>query len=579
MKLIEALEIVRKETPAEARAFRVSLVCGFTPAHLQTFLHANLKQVLPDRNVAISAGLYGDFWGTLQNAHVQNPDAIVVAMEWSDLDPRLGLRSLGSWAPDVFDDILRGVRARVLQFKEISQGKTLHIPIAISGPTLPLPPVSFAAGWSASEFELSLRVELSSLLLHANRSKNIRIMNAQRLDQLSPLANRLDVKSELASGFPYKIPHASVVAELLSLLTQPPSPKKGLITDLDDTVWSGILGEVGAPGLTWALENNSHMHGVYQKLLNALAETGALIAAASKNDIKLVQEALRREDLILRSENVFPVEAHWGPKSESLARILKTWNIGTNAVVFIDDSPMELAEVKAAYPEVECILFPKDDPQAIEGLLHRLRDLFGKNALSEEDALRGESIRRAHETDAATIAHGSVSEEFLKQADAEISLDFSKQPLDPRALELVNKTNQFNLNGRRYTEKEWQDFVGNSSSILSVVSYRDKYGPLGKIAVLSGHLNNHSLRVDTWVMSCRAFSRRIEYKCLEELFLRFHLEDIILDFTATAKNGPTCEFLETLLGTEPLPQCRISRKVFFERRLESFHRVREPKNG
>jgi FkbH-like protein len=407
------------------------------------------------------------------------------------------------------------------------------------------------------------------------------VVNLQKLDQLSPLANRFDVKSELISGFPYRVPHASIVASLLSRLVQPPVPKKGLITDLDDTIWSGILGEVGMHGVSWDLEHNSHMHAVYQRFLHALSEAGVLIAVASKNEAKLAEEALLRTDMILPRNAVFPLEAHWGPKSDSVGRILKTWNIGEDAVVFVDDSPMELAEVKSAYPQVECLMFQNEDPQAIDELMYRLRDLFGKSALSEEDAIRRESIRQTFTSDGdrEMAGHGQVSEEFLRQAGAELTLSFSKEPLEPRALELVNKTNQFNLNGRRYADKEWREFLRDPEALLLVVSYKDKYGPLGKIAVLAGRISGHSLTVEVWVMSCRAFSRRIEHRCLEELFERFHLEELIFNFAGTQKNGPIREFLAEILGEEPGLQCRIPRHLFTAQRPDTFHRVMEHTNG
>src|ERR1700722_10559461 len=99
MKLIEALEIVRKDTAEGAKPFRVSLVCSFTPAHLQTFLHANLKLALPDRHIVIKPGLYGNFWGSMGAIEKDNPDAPVLVLEWRDLDPRLGLRRLRDWSP------------------------------------------------------------------------------------------------------------------------------------------------------------------------------------------------------------------------------------------------------------------------------------------------------------------------------------------------------------------------------------------------------------------------------------------------------------------------------------------------
>ena len=579
MKLIEALEIVRKDVPESAKAFRVSLACSFTPAHFQTLLHANLKLVLPGSHIVVSPGLYGDFWGNLARITQENPDAAVLVMEWSDLDPRLGLRSLGSWEPSTLADILKGARARSAQFQQSIQMLSKTVPLAVCFPTLPLPPVSFEPPWRAGAFDLALRAEVSTMSLLAAHTRNVGVVNPQYLDQFSPLASRFDLKSELASGFPYKLLHASVLASLLAHVVQPPTPKKGLITDLDDTIWSGILGEVGLEGVSWDIEHHSHMHAVYQKMLHSLSEAGVLVGVASKNDAKFVEEAFLRSDIILPRKSVFPVEAHWGPKSDSVRKIVKTWNIGADAVVFIDDSPMELAEVKAAHPQVECLLFPKDDPQAIDALLYRLRELFGKSALSEEDVIRRDSIRRAYSADGEGTDHGEVSGDFLRDAGAELTLSFSKDPLDPRALELINKTNQFNLNGRRYAEKEWQDFVKDPATLLLVVSYRDKYGPLGKIAVLTGRLSERILSADIWVMSCRAFSRRIEHRCLEELFERFPVDEIVFDYVATPKNGPVRDFLMEILGTAPASPSRMSRARFAAQRRDTFHQVLELTNG
>jgi|SRR5580658_6988638 FkbH-like protein len=578
MKLIEALNILREEQPQDTQAFRLSLVCGFTPLHLATFLNAQLRLLLSGRRVELlSAGLYGDFLGNLEKAGESEADAIV--MEWGDLDSRLGIRGLGSWAPKNLDDVIRNVRAQASKVRQAIEANSANKCVAVSLPTLPLPPVSFAPGWQASAFDLELRACISSLALELARVANVRIINPERLDRLSPLSERLDIKSELVSGFPYKLPHASTVAELLSRLVVPATPKKGLITDLDDTLWDGILGEVGTQGISWDLDHHSHMHGAYQRLLHAFAEAGVLIGVASKNDSAEVAKALERQDLILPASALFPVEAHWHPKSESVSRIIKAWNVGADSVVFIDDSPMELAEVKAVHPEVECILFPKDDPREIDDLFRGLRDLFGKSALSEEDAIRRESLRRAPAETLTDANHNGGGEEFLRQADAELTLSFSKDPVDPRALELINKTNQFNLNGKRHTESSWQHLLCEPDTILLVAAYRDKYGPLGKIAVLAGRKTKAKIQIDTWVMSCRAFSRRVEHRCIEELFDRFDVKEIEFDFQSTPKNGPVREFLAAMLGETPTGRCFLSRDQFSRHAGRTFHRVLEASHG
>lgn len=579
MKLIEALEILKKEPSETSGTFRAFLVCGFSPLHIQTFLEAHLKLTLSDRKVEILSGLYGDFWGNLDRLESEVVDVGIAVVEWTDLDPRLSLRGLGSWNPAELPDILKNLRAKITRFVEAIGRLSQRTLLVVSLPTLPLPPVSFSAGWRASSFDLELRAVLSSASVQLGQMNNVRLLSEARLDQVSAPANRFDAKSEIASGFPYKLAHASAMAGLMARMALPASPKKGLITDLDDTLWSGILGEVGAEGIFWDLEHNSQLHGLYQRLLHALSEAGVLIAAASKNDPRVVAEALQRPDLAIPASAIFPVEAHWGPKSESVGRILKAWNIGADAAIFVDDSPMELAEVKMAHSGIECILFPKDDPQALVALLYQLRDYFGKDALSEEDEIRRESIRRSRESELAAVGNSENLDDFLSQAQAEIALNLSKEPLDPRAFELINKTNQFNLNGRRYSDAAWQGYLKRPETFLMLVSYRDKYGPLGKIAALAGRKQRRTIWLDVWVMSCRAFSRRIENRCIEELFRRYEADEIVFDFQATAKNGPLQEFLSKILGTLPASGSRLMKEDFLTVQQDKFHRVLEASNG
>jgi FkbH-like protein len=412
----------------------------------------------------------------------------------------------------------------------------------------------------------------------ANNS-NVKVLNPQRLDRLSPPPDRFDVESEVRWGFPYRLPHAATLAELLGQLIKGPVPKKGLITDLDDTLWKGVLGEVGSEEVSWDLDHDSHMHGLYQQLVHSLSVEGVLVGVASKNDPAYVEEVFRRNDVMLPSSAIFPMEVHWGPKSESVARILKTWNVGPDSVVFVDDSPMELAEVKAAHPEVECLQFPSKKHEAVLNLLDRLRDLFGKAVMSEEDAIRLDSIRQNQfNRDDGPRTAGSPSA-FLQQANAELLISFRKDPLDPRALELVNKTNQFNLNGKRYTQLSWRNYLQGPCSFLLLAAYKDKYGPLGKIAVIAGRQKERTLFVDTWVMSCRAFGRRIEHRCLEELYAKYGIDEIEFDFAATGRNEPLRTFLADILDAPPSAGCRLPRDQFLDRRLETFHHVQEVNNG
>src|ERR1017187_3323580 len=139
---------------------------------------------------------------------------------------------------------------------------------------------------------------------------------------------------------------------------------------------------------------------------------------------------------------------------------------------------------------------------------------------------------------------------LLRAASARLSLDF-RIPPESRALELINKTNQFNLNGRRFTDAEWQNEVRQHGAAALVAGYEDKFGPLGKILALVGTLSNRTLSVRAFVLRCRAFSRRIEHQCLQELFRRYELEERVFDYVEAPRNGPVRDSLTALVGNPP----------------------------
>ncbi len=332
------------------------------------------------------------------------------------------------------------------------------------------------------------------------------------------------------------------------------------------------MGESGPNEISWDLSTNQQLHGLYQTLLQALADSGVLIAIASKNDRVAVDQALQRSDLRISPGAIFPLEVHWEPKSTSVSRILKVWNISADAVVFVDDSPLEIAEVSAAHPGMECILFPQRNNVAGLNVLERLRDLFARSEVSYEDSIRLQSIRSA----AALHAEGqelAEKDSLLASLDATIEIDFGSDAKDHRAFDLVNKTNQFNLNGRRFQLADWAAALERPDAWLAVVSYQDRFGALGKIAVLHGRVIEPRLYIDTWVMSCRAFSRRIEYAVLAALLRRFLPSEVVLDIAITSKNGPLRNFVKSITGAEPASSCAITCERFDAACPRLYHRI------
>jgi FkbH-like protein len=576
MKLVEALATISKGASSGGELLRVALVCGFTPLHLQTFLHAELQSRFPNHRIEIVTGTYGDVAGSLSSLVADGLEAVAVPLEWEDLDRRLGTRHLGGWGPGNLSSIHEQTRMRLSQLMILFERISKSIPVILSLPTLPLPPLFFTGAQRSGAWETALENEIFSFAAALTQHQRIRLIGAQRLQYLSPLSQRLDVKSEWTAGFPYSLLHASTVAGSMAQLIENPLPKKGLISDLDNTFWSGIIGEAGASEISWDLDHHSQGNGLYQQLLKTLAEEGVLVGVASKNDPSVIDEVLKRNDLIFDLNKAYPLDVSWGSKSAAVSRILETWNINADSVVFVDDDPLELAEVQAAHPTMTCLRFPRQHPQEIFELIVELRDLFGRDKISEEDQLRLESIRASANFVGTGDAEG-FSEVLLEQAEPELTLTLKKDAEDARAFELLNKTNQFNLNGRRFTEAGWQNYLGEKDTFLLTAAYQDRFGPLGKIAVLAGRMNGEGLIVESWVMSCRAFSRRIEHQCLKSLFAAFNCETITFDYERTQRNGPVTSFLSGLMEETDTSRPRLSRQRFTEVCPRLFHRVREIK--
>lgn len=571
MTLNEALRRVNDARKLPPRADRIFLACGFEPLHFATFLRANASCRFPEESVDVVTGQYGDLSGNLRKAIDSRATTVAAVVEWDDLDPRLGLRSSGGWAGTLQRDIQMTCRDRLAALGESIARLASRCVVALSGPTLPLAPLGHTARGQATPFELELHYQTAGFLRQMAEHNGVRVLDPLWLENMTPAEKRLDAKMALIAGFPYTTGHADALARGLIDLLYPSPAKKGLIVDLDDTLWSGIVGEVGVDGVSWCMESKTQVHALLQQMLAALAENGVLIAVASKNDPAIVEQALSRRDLLLPRDVLFPVVASWNAKSAAVAEILRVWNIGADAVVMLDDSPMELSEVQTAHPGISALQFRPRDAAAVWELLGQLRNLFGKPVVLAEDAVRASSIRAG-----AAFQAANRNEDFLQTVAGRITLDYRKDPGDKRVLELVNKTNQFNLNGVRIADGEWLAFLDAPDSISAIVSYEDKFGPLGKIAAVFAVRDGCELRVRSWVMSCRAFSRKIEHHTLESLFRVFGAERVRFDFKTTERNQPLREFFEAIgLDTSITGEAVLSREDFAHLGLRLPHEVNE----
>jgi FkbH-like protein len=216
---------------------------------------------------------------------------------------------------------------------------------------------------------------------------------------------------------------------------------------------------------------------------------------------------------------------------------------------------LELDEVRRAFPRMECLRFTPGDPGEVVRLLERLRDLFGRPTVTAEDLSRTASLQAAVAFESNRAVHEDPLD-FIKQLEGTVTIRRDHPDDAPRALQLTNKTNQFNLNGDRIAETDLQALLAADEGFVLVVSYADRYGSLGRIGVVAGRLGVDTLEVLHWVLSCRAFSRFIEHHMLQRVLALAERRTVRLAYRETPRNSPLREFLGTLglqfEGTEPV---------------------------
>lgn len=539
MRLLDAMKILQK-ADATLPPFEIFLACGFTPLHLQTFLTGFMQERLPHHHCKVSIGLFGDLAGNISRMAEKSASTGVVVLEWQDLDPRLGIRHLSFWDWSDLPQIVADVRHMLLRLERLLLTAAEHQRVIVCFPTLPFPLLSSQSPATISPMQADIELALAEMRSHLLQHPSITVLNLPTSSKQT-----FDPAGELSFGFPYPLTYASDLAKEISEVACMAPSKKGIITDLDLTAWNGILGDSGVEGVHWDLEHHAQPYGIYQQLLHALAKEGVLVAVASKNSPEIVQQIFaQRRDLILKHEDIFPLSVSWRPKSELVKEILKTWNIGPDSVIFIDDSPFELEEVGRQFPEMECIQFDPS-PRFTMNLWRDLRVRFARRTVSEEDRIRSASIRTVTEIEKLSASTADM-EDFLERLQAELKFDFSRNADDERAFGLINKTNQFNLNGIRLADVEFRNYLAQENSFLLTTTYSDKFGTLGKVSSLLGRMEAGNILVDSWVLSCRAFSRRIEFACLRALFDFCEAKEIQLRWQRTERNNHLQEFLSQL---------------------------------
>lgn len=311
---------------------------------------------------------------------------------------------------------------------------------------------------------------------------------------------------------------------------------KVLVTDLDGVMWAGLAADDGVDGVKFGPEGRGYRHFAYQTLLARLRGEGTVLAAVSRNDPEVASEPIRSGRMVLGEEDFVAIMASYHPKSGQIRELGRQLNLALNSFVFVDDNPVELSEVTQQLPDVHCIEFPQTD-EGVPALLSELSAMFSRQELTAEDRQRTELYRRRLEGIAPVEAVGADLTAFLAGLEMRLTVHHRDKSDHTRAVQLINKTNQFNLNGRRWTEEEIAEILDKDGRLLGG-SLSDRSGSHGEILAL---LMSEAGVVEAFVMSCRVFQRRVEHAFLCAIY-DAGIVPCAMRFAGTPKNGPFQEF-------------------------------------
>jgi FkbH-like protein len=315
--------------------------------------------------------------------------------------------------------------------------------------------------------------------------------------------------------------------------------KKVLALDLDNTLWGGVVGDVGPGGIKFGQgSGEGEAFLAFQRYAKELSQRGIVLAVCSKNDPEKAREPFeRRADMVLRMSDISAFVANWNNKADNLRAVADRLELGLDSIVFVDDNPAERALVRRFVPQVAVPDLP-EDPSGYIAALARHR-YFETTTFTREDSARARYyFDNSRRKELAAVAPDL--EAFL----ASLRMKMKVEPINDlnieRSTQLINKSNQFNLTTRRYTLAEVRGLIESLEWRTLTFSLRDELGDNGLISVIVLRKQGDALAIDTWLMSCRVLQRGVEQFARNELVDLCRAEGCVRllgTYLPTAKNS------------------------------------------
>ncbi|UCC95305.1 MAG: HAD-IIIC family phosphatase [Candidatus Omnitrophota bacterium] len=325
--------------------------------------------------------------------------------------------------------------------------------------------------------------------------------------------------------------------------------KKVFVFDCDDTLWKGIVAEDGFDGIEMSrkTKDGAIFEEIQYQVLK-LCKQGVILGLCSKNNPSDIDEVFARHpDMVLRKEHITIKKVNWNDKVSNLKEIANELNVAFDSLVFIDDSDFDLNFVKAQLPQVTVLKVP-EKLYEYPSMLRKCAELFFALSESDEDIRRTALYRQQQEREHAKSKYSNL-EEYLESLKLRLIIHVDARTIVPRIAQMTQKTNQFNLTTKRYTESEINKFVENDGYKIFAFDAHDKFGCYGITGLCIVHFENNKKKcyIDSFLMSCRVIGRNLEFSFFDFIVSTLKaagVEEIEGRYVKTIKNSQVSDFYD-----------------------------------
>ena len=546
IKVKDALESIRS-LPADMQGanINIGILRTFTLETMIEYLQLSFSIIPCKPNI-----FFGDFDNIEQSILDkdsyflrQNPDLIFIIWRLEDMHPNL-----------VWDIDSMSLNQRIYECEQLIERVSLLVSEYSENASLFMATFSVPSRWLGVAHDQNRAYGIIDIVSRVNQSirsyadkKKVKILDLEQwLSATGQCA--IDQKMDLFAKSPIASKYALSFSNFCSKTAKPSIlPRcKVLAVDLDNTIWGGVVGEDGLEDLQI---NDNYPGSIYlqiQKLILSLKHTGVMIVAISKNnlsDVSLVFE--HHHNMPIKLEDFTSIRANWKEKHENIISIAEELNVGLDSFVFLDDQKFEQSQVSQALPEVR-VLSVNSNPLSIYNSL-KSTSCFDTYYVVEEDKVRIKDYKSQIERN--KLKKEYTTEDFLHNLELRASISHLDRGMVPRAVQLLSKTNQFNLTTKRHNQETLNNMLNNPNYILLMLSLSDKFGDQGEVGLCIATLNsNKEVLIDSFLLSCRAIGRGAEYALWGALIKSIGSISCVLkaEYSPTLKNSITEDFYTTV---------------------------------